>query len=221
MENIKSVLPIYAKTQKANSFNVQDLADLVKEEIVGNGFFAEGSYFFTAAHVINDTHNDTNKSEPYIKIDDKKIELKLENAIVFKELPYDDEGRPKDHHLHINGDIAIFKLEGIESIFVLSESLPKHGQTLKNSYYVNRYDKEELKESVAIIHDAKDFKGNFYSATMIPSHPTTGGSSGSPLFIGDTVYGILHAGGNTVFPDVCVFYSAAHALQLLSEHSTL
>lgn len=211
------IVPIYAETligQPLFSTSTQK----TQEIIVGNGFFAEGNHFFTASHVIIDTQNENGKGNPYIKYNGCRVELKIENALSYMTIPSDCKGAPMKHHIHTNGDIAIFEIENAESNFVLSESLPKYGQTLKNSFFSKKSGKEEIIQTVGIVHSGKDFTGNFYAATMIPSHPINGGSSGSPLYLGNTVYGILHGGGSHTLPDICVFFSSASTLQLLRQH---
>ncbi len=50
---------------------------------------------------------------------------------------------------------------------------------------------------------------------MNPVHLEGGGSSGSPLFEENIVYGILHGGGPIEHPEVCVFNSASFIRRLL------
>lgn len=69
-------------------------------------------------------------------------------------------------------------------------------------------------KSQAVVGDKNYFLGNFFGCTMTPAHPTTRGSSGSPLLKGNAVYGFLHA-GNKEIPSICIFSSAEYALQKL------
>ena len=212
------IVPIYAEIVIGQPL-FSSSGQQTQETIVGNGFFAEGNHFFTASHLIIDTQSENGKSDPYIKYKGRKIELKIEAALCYMTIPYDNNGRPINHHIHLNGDIAVFEIENAESNFVLSDSFPKHGQTLKSSFYLKKQENEEFIETIGIVHDNKDFSGNFFAATMIPSHPVNGGSSGSPLYVGNTIYGILHGGGSNTLPDVCVFFSSSSILQILRQHT--
>ena len=107
-----------------------------------------------------------------------------------------------------------------------ADSLPKYGQTLHSDFY-NRLQVDNNKEQKTVVINSQKmyiwettglvwgeegFCGNFFGATMKPKHPS-GGSSGSPIYDGNIVYGILHNGGD----DFCGFYSSVHALKLLHQ----
>ena len=215
---MRFITPIYSEVVSGTAFLINCGKTTTREEIVGNGFFVDGNYFFTASHVIEDTIATPGKGIPYIRINNQKIELTPEKAIVYEKMPQNEVGAPINHQELSNGDISVFEIEGFDSSFILSDKLPEHGKVLKNAFYSKRTGKEEVIETAAIIHNADDFVGNFYAATMIPSHPTNGGSSGSPLYIGNKIYGILHAGGADKLPDICVFFSSIHALKLLKHN---
>lgn len=206
------ILPIYTPKRGGKVFDSNP--DSIIETIVGNGFFAEGSYFITALHVIKEAQAESRALVPYIKYKGQKVELKLEEAIFCMSIP----NKETDYQNNDNGDLAAFKIEGAKCEMKLSNSLPAAGQTLKNSYFIKNSLKEiELKETIGIVCDLGINTGNFFAATMTPTHPTQGGSSGSPIYIGDTVYGVLH-GGNEEMPDICVFGSTRFAVEKLRKN---
>lgn len=175
----------------------------IEETIGGNGFFV-GDFLVTAAHVITDTRS------PFIIWREKRINLKKEDAILWMTTPCDKEGMVSGHDQADNADIAIFKIEDTNSPLYLADTLPDYGDQMVN--YHHR--KNSFIQSQAVVGDKDYFLGNFFGCTMTPAHPTTGGSSGSPLLKGNAVYGILHA-GNKKNPSICIFSSAEYALRML------
>ncbi len=211
------IQPIYTYVRSGKIFD-QD-PDAIKETLVGNGFFAEGNYFITALHVIKEAQAMSVKFGPYIKYNDRKIELKLEEAIFYMSMP--DERTQADYQYCDNGDLVVFKIEGARSEMILSDKSPIEGQTLKSAYYTKNSSNElELNETVGIVNGLAERTKNFFAATMIPTHPTQGGSSGSPIYCGDTIYGILHAGYKEM-PDICVFSSSKPVVEALKINSII
>lgn len=201
--------PIYTDIRGGKIFDTNP--DTIIETLVGNGFFAEGNYFITALHVIKEAQTMSAKFGPYIKFNDRKIELKLEDAIFYMSMP--SKHGEADYQYCYSGDLVAFKIEGARSEMKLSDKFPIEGQTLKNAYYIKNSSKElELKETIGIVNGLSGRTKNFFAATMIPTHPTQGGSSGSPIYSGDTIYGILHAGYKEM-PDICVFSSSKLAIE--------
>jgi len=221
MDYTKYIFPIYSTSESplcpgkrfASSFE-------------GNGFFV-GNYFVTAGHVINQCN------EPCILYDGKEVLLNRQTKLLHKDMPYDEKGRPIGHDNPENADIAIYSMNDviINSPLFFSETFPQLGETLDNIYYnytqaeIENYAKNhEIKdkslciwECKGMVHeDPNDHCGDFFEATMSPSHPYGGGSSGSPIFMGSKVYGVLHAGGSVNHPEICVFFSAARILHLLN-----
>lgn len=207
------IQPIYTSTRGGKIFDSN--LNSVNETFIGNGFFAEGNYFITALHVIQEAQAESSEFVPYIKYKGKKIELKLEEAVSCLLMPNKEKCDETDYQNNDNGDLVAFKIEGAKCEMKLSNSLPTSGQTLKNSYFIkNSLNGIELKETIGIVCDLGLNMGNFFTATMTPSHPTQGGSSGSPIYCGDTVYGVLHAGYEEM-PDICVFCSPKQATRAL------
>lgn len=196
---------------------------------VGNGLFV-GNYFFTVAHVIAENEGVNGQSNPFIIYKGNKIVLTSKNALIWKALPTKEGGKHYGYEDKNLGDVAVFKVEGVNSPLLLSETAPKEGQILNSAFYHQLHQKSEnsssvqpivysgrniyLWETTAKVRGIEDSRGNFFSATMNPPHPTGGGSSGSPLIEDNTVYGILH-GSPTDYPEICVFYSTSHLLSLI------
>lgn len=186
------------------------------ETVIGNGFFAEGNYFITALHVIKEAQAESSKFVPYIKFKGEKVELKLKDAVFCMAMPNNRKWEESDYCNHDNGDLVAFQIDGAKSEMKLSVRFPTSGQTLKNTYFTKSSLTEiKLKETIGIVCDLGINSGNFFAATMTPSHPTQGGSSGSPIYCGDTVYGVLH-GASEEMSDICVFCSTKQAVKVLS-----
>lgn len=225
MDYSKYIFPIY-------STNESPLCPGKKfvSSFKGNGFFVD-NYFITAGHVINQCN------DPCILYDGKMVFLNRQTKLLLKDMPYDKEGRPIGHDNPDNADIAIFSMNDVivNSPLKFSETFPQLGETLDNIYYhfsqaeIENYSKiHEIKDQSLYVRECKgkvnenphDHCGDFFEVTMSPPHPDGGGSSGSPIFMGSTVYGILHAGGSVHYPEICVFFSAARVLRLLNTQST-
>jgi len=226
MKYDKFIAPIFVHMQ------IED--NRVRDSFVGNGFYID-NYFITAAHVIVNNQNVNAQSNPFIIIDGKEIELTKERADLWKSLRSNENGNPIEHENSDLGDVAIFRYPGVKSELVLSKNLPKYGETLQCYFLHTEKPKAGIQYTTKVIgsislydwetsgqvHEKDGFLGNFYGATMQPEHPTGGGSSGSPLMKGNVVYGILHAGDpldkdeNLFHPEICVFFAASAALQLL------
>ena len=189
--------------QSENIFT--DIKYIKKEIPFGNGFFVS-DYFITAAHVIAES------TAPYINVNNQKIPLEQTNAIVWRIMPTE---LTEEEYASIDiADLAIFHFPDIGSPLHLSEKLPEPSTTLFCNYHYHYI----FCESQCVVGDKDYFLGNFFGCRMTPIHPTEGGSSGSPLLKDNIVYGILHA-GNKKDTSICVFYSAAHALHLLRQHT--
>ena len=147
----------------------------------------------------------------------------------FKRITLNENNQMQGYEDEDSADIAAFGFDNlkISSPLILSDSLPKYGQTLHSDFY-HRLQYENNKEQKSVVINAQKlyiwettglvwgkegFCGNFFGATMNPKHPS-GGSSGSPIYDGNIVYGILHNGGD----DFCGFYSSTHALKLLRQY---
>lgn len=196
-------------------------------DCIGNGFFAD-NIFFTADHVLK-PNDGIAGSAPYIIVNSNKYVLKNKVFLRFKKMSLNENNQMQGYEDEESADVAAFVFDNliISSPFILSDSLPKYGQTLHSDFYHRLQDennKEQksvninakkmyLWETTGLVWGKEGFCGNFFGATMNPKHPS-GGSSGSPIYDGNTVYGILHSGGE----DVCCFYSSAHALKLLRQY---
>lgn len=196
-------------------------------DFIGNGFFAD-NLFITADHVLKP--NDCKAgSDPYIVVDSKKYVLRNKASLDFKKITLNENNQMQGYEDEGSADIAAFVFDDlkISSPLFLSDSLPEYGQTLHSDFYhrlqvgnnkeqktvVINSQKMYIWETTGLVWGEEGFCGNFFGATMKPKHPS-GGSSGSPIYDGNIVYGILHNGGE----DLCGFYSSTHALKLLRQH---
>ena len=208
------IVPLFATCEKESPLNhsikINELC------FVGNGFFLE-NYFITAAHVIREG------IDHYFEWKNRRVELKDLELVEIRELEYDESGNPYGHHGYDKGDVAIFKFEGVHSPFRLSNTTPQPGMSFHcDFYHKKQYPKEEghtnsffwRTEGHLVIED-DDPAENFFGMYMNPVHPEGGGSSGSPLYEENIVYGILHGGGPIEHPEVCVFNSASFIRRLL------
>ena len=222
------ILPIFVHIMDNNNSN--------RPSLVGNGFFVN-DLFITASHVISDNQGRNDQSNPYVIIDGKEIELISSKAFIWKTMPYDYNGDPIGHANIENGDFVAYEILNINSPLKLANSLPNYGEKLQCCYYhnikLNSIDNKQVFisdinpiyywDTEGVVFDSSGFLGNFYGAKMSPQHPTSGGSSGSPLLKDNIVYGILHAGNphdeleDKTHPEICIFYAASAALQLFCE----
>lgn len=217
MKIIDFIYPIFRDIQEGVDF-------------IGNGFFA-GNLFFTAEHVFIPNDGIVG-SDPYIIVDNKKYVLRNKVNLSFKKITLNENNQMQGYEDEESADIAAFVFDNlkISSPLILSDSLPKYGQTLHSDFFHRLQDENNREQKSVVINAQKTyiwettglvwgeegFCGNFFGATMNPKHPS-GGSSGSPIYDGNIVYGILHSGGE----DFCGFYSSRHALKLLSQHHSI
>ena len=217
MKIIDFIYPIFRDIQEGVDF-------------IGNVFFA-GDLFFTAEHVFIPNDGIVG-SNPYIIVDNKKYVLRNKVNLSFKKMTLNENKQMHGHDDEECADIAAFVFDHlkISSPFILSDSLPKYGQTLHCDFYHRLQDETDKKqksvdinlkkmyiwETTGLVRGKDCFCGNFFGATMTPKHPS-GGSSGSPIYDGNIVYGILHNGEK----DFCGFYYSRHALKLLRQHHSI
>ena len=196
-------------------------------DFIGNGFFAD-NLFITADHVLK-PNDCLAGSDPYIVVNSKKYVLKNKVDLRFKKITLNEKNQMQGYEDEESADIAAFVFDNlkISSPLILSESMPKYGKSLHSDFFHRLQDEnnEEQKsvvinaqklyiwETTGLVWGEEGFCGNFFGATMNPKHPS-GGSSGSPIYDGNIVYGILHSGGG----DFCGFYSSPHALKLLRQY---
>lgn len=225
MENIKDnnyIVPIFVHTEVGGDNASNSIVTLA-----GNGFYID-DFFITAYHVIEGNEKINGQSNPFIIVDGKEKELTLKDSYRCMSYPINPDNGTKGYEKGSSGDVAIFKMPGVKSDLVLADSLPRYGDTLDNIFYYEApqaegQQREEGQPMADIycwptkgqIFDEDGFLGNFFGAQMTPIHPKKGGSSGSPLFKGNVVYGVLHA-GNTSHPEYCIFFSAQAIRQLIS-----
>jgi hypothetical protein len=222
MKSIEYIYPIIGEDRSPLLKN-----HITQKAVIGNGFFVD-NFFITAEHVKN-----IKSSTKYILVDGREYYLNNLLNLPYKSLTYDKEGMPYGHEDIDSTDIAVYLFDNLEinSPLRLSDSLPERGQHLHCDFYHSIKDKSltsQISEIVSSLNlyfwetsgvvesEDKYFVGNFFGARMTPAHPNRG-SSGSPLYDGNIVYGILHNGEE----NLCGFYSAAHALKLLRENSLL
>lgn len=209
------IVPIYYKDVGAGS-------SIFEEKIVeccdGNGFFV-GNYLITAAHVVKEIKCG---KLFYIKWNNSQLILNDYELVFYLEMP-DENICGKLEYLDTNkGDVAVFKLENINSPLQLSKKLP-HSNCSYNCdfFHSEQYKNNQMaipkryfwKTIGTFIKNPENPCGNYFAMRMSPTHPV-GGSSGSPLYCDNEVYGILH-GGNQESLDICVFYSSSHLSKFL------
>ena len=193
---------VYKVFNKHREINVSPLFFETKEKVVisesGTGILV-GKYFITAAHVINNPNVRHNTIQTYVRINKKKYILEESNRIAF----LDNVSNVNEQDFYenpANGDLAIYYLKDapFESTLRLSSIMPSTNEILDNFYFRNG--KSFLTKGKVL-----PFCGNFIGCKMSPKHPESGGSSGSPLYKGNTIYGILQGGkGN-----YCAFISSS------------
>jgi hypothetical protein len=222
MKPIDYIFPIIGEDRSPLDKNL-----ITQKNIIGNGFFVK-NYFITAEHVKN-----IPSKTKYILVNGEKFFLNNLLDLPYKSLIINKDGKPYGHEDKNSTDLAVYLFDDLEmnSPLSFSDSPPERGQRLHCDFYHSMKDKtlpSQISEIVSSLHlyfwetsgvvetEDKYFVGNFFGARMTPAHPE-GGSSGCPIYDGNIVYGILHNGGE----NLCGFYSAAHALQLLREHTTL
>jgi hypothetical protein len=204
----------------------------IRPSFIGNGFIVN-DYFITAHHVIADNQNINGQSNPYIIINGVECELTVEKSHSWKTTPCDKNGNAIGHDDKNNGDFIAYKIEGLRSPLHLAECPPKYGEVLDCCFYhnvnpsIHTMDNSEEHSSVyywetrGTVMGSDGFSGNFFGATFETCHPTDGGSSGSPLFKDNEVYGILHGGNpedeGEKHPEICAFYIANDALKEISQ----
>jgi hypothetical protein len=184
----------------------------------GNGFFIE-NYFVSAAHVVEEDPSVC--SAPYIIIFGNKVFLNNEN-LLFREYTVNDSDSDT-YEKNDAADIVVYKVNGINSPLHLAEKLPMSGQQLSCNFYhkkplpegnATNNHQSFLWRTTGVVQEFVPKVPNFFIAKMEPRHPFKG-SSGSPLFKGDIVYGILHSGGD----DICGFFATAYAVELLYHYT--
>ena len=180
-----------------------------------------GNLLITAGHLIND-------DGIYLQIKGSRISLKREDAIILFE---DSLEKELDGH---ERDIAIFKLDDFSSPLELDDKEVEVGDILESISYRSRAVKIENPVKLdpkiygvfggdhyvtvydEIITSAKvdEVGGGYFSCnTDVMLKP---GSSGSPIFNGDKVAGILVAG--SLGTNNCVFMSSRSILNLINSN---
>lgn len=201
MDYIDYILPVYF--DKAEG-----------PDIHGNGFFID-KLFITAAHVLE--KDTASIGIPYIFWNGEKLLLN-EASHLFTSYNV-DETKPESFESDVSADLAVFLFPNVKSPLTLSQALPHVGMRLSCNFHhhTTQMPIEDNKdcnfwETIGVVDDYVSNVSNFFIAKMTPSHPI-GGSSGCPIFSDGKVYGILHSGSG----NMCAFYSAAHAVQLLNQ----
>ena len=197
---------------KEISFSLRDENQKEYETRLENGFVIN-NYFITAAHVVENW-------DPFIKVDDRIIELSRDNLVIWRDMTkFRDPSnfdyvhcQSNDYYNQDNGDIAVYRIDGIKSPFILSKEMPAIGDSLVSYYY---YKNRWHKASASVY----EVKGNFFDCIMQPIHPTEGGSSGSPVIKNNIVYGLV-SGGYVADKRICQFTSACFINKLLSQIDT-
>ena len=154
--------------------------------IDGSGVIV-GDLFITAGHVIENIIN------PNVYIDGILYDLNKEKALF---IDSNKEGRYEGY------DVAIFQLKGINSPLILSDKMPSEKQELLSCSYKLKvsgnneqasYIFNSIPEEKSILElrygRVISYYGNFFECEFQDS--LAKGSSGSPIFDGDKVAGIL------------------------------
>jgi hypothetical protein len=195
----KLIVPVFQKIERQGDKEVS-----LANSFVGNGFFIK-DYFITAAHVIEEA-----RQAAYIKVGIEEIMLSRKDAVIWRSISTENI---EEYANPDSGDIAVYRVDGVNSPLMLSDDLPDMGEMLYSCYFFQN----NWHNAKGLVGDDKEwFNGNFFGwkTDTDTIHPTEGGSSGSPLFKNNIVYGILHA-GNKEYPSICVFTAASFAKKLL------
>lgn len=180
----------------------------------GNGFFID-HLFITAGHVLE--KDVASIGFPYIYWKGEKMLLDDTSHLLTS---YNvEENKSESYECDLAADLAVFTFPNVISPMKLSHKLPHVGMKLSCDFH-HRLDPTFIKhnkrcylwETTGVVDEYIQNVPNFFTAKMEPSHPI-GGSSGCPLYANGVVYGILHGGKD----NICAFYSAVHAAQLLSQ----
>lgn len=175
-----------------------------------------GNLFITAGHTLNEVENIS------FVIDGQKYKFKKQQALALE--------MPTQNLQGSEYDICIFKIDGIFSPFTLAKEMPELGQnltsvsfkhlTIKNpnstdNSLFERINEEiiEIRKSIGIV---TDIEMNFFACQM--TEPLEEGRSGSPIFIGNKVYGILHGGKDNGYK--CVYQSSKSIIEYITEELT-
>lgn len=181
----------------------------------GVGFFV-GNLFITAGHVVNDNHIHT------INYNGRKIELKKSDAKYLN--------CSEDELVHPDiPDVAIFKLENVNSLLMLAEELPTIGQCLEIISKRRVVKRDESCGVPSIFNQSEHIESHLCKGEVLESDTSDTdywmcftdkilrkGDSGSPFLMGNAVYGIL-AGGE---PETqkCVFLSAEKIIRIIKNN---
>ena len=179
----------------------------------GNGVFVS-NYLITAGHVVKNADSIT------CVMENQSIRLNVSEAIILK---YDDNQNLPDY------DIAVFKMDKIQSSLTLSETLPEVGCELQSNSLKIVVTKSETKDSGCTLLDnsstehvefienlgtVTEFEGNLFACSM--QIPLEKGNSGSPIFKGNAVLGILRGGSDN--GNICGYQSSKSIIELLRLH---
>lgn len=171
-----------------------------------------GHYFITAGHVV------AGDKPAQVTISRKTFNLHKSSALVFNY-----NGKME------NGDIAVFKFDDVSSTLTLANQMPEIGQELKSISYLHATHCDNKPGIPALFNHSESlsvqtcnvvvdkYHGDFFSGkTSILLYP---GTSGSPVFKGSEVAGILTGGMPDT--DLCVFYSAQAITRLIEKAKRL
>lgn len=184
-------------------------------EVEGVGVLI-GNLFITSGHTISQVENIS------FVLDGQKYKFKKQQALALE--------MPTQNLQGGDYDICIFKIDGIFSPFTLAEEMPELGQNLtsvshKHIIRKNQISTDEslfdrineetidIRKSIGIV---TDIEMNFFACQM--TEPLEEGRSGSPIFIGNKVYGILQGGKDNGYK--CVYQSSKSIIEYITEEFT-
>lgn len=136
--------------------------------------FVLGNYFITSGHVIKEAKN------PYLYISGKRLAL---------ERPVFIEANVQDA---LGYDLAIFHMPILQNTLELYEGPIEAGMQLKSVSFREETIGYVLLQCNATVIKIKD--GNYFG--FLTSRNLKAGCSGSPLFLGDKVVGLMTGGNN-------------------------
>lgn len=179
--------------------------------------FAVGRYFVTAGHLLDDCPAAT-----YIK--GQKFTLRKEDSLIYRSMP-SSEYSPDGY------DIALFELPRVFCPFHFADHEPKHSAQLTCFGYRVELSPQNGVSGVGVFAELNqekivpirceaavdDIQGNFFGCNM--NVQLKEGSSGSPLVIGDEVYGVLDAGEQGT--NKCYFQSSVSIKRLMTENKII
>ena len=179
----------------------------INRALEGTGVLV-GNLFITAGHVVEGS------IEPSVSVDGENYRLTEQNRIVIETNP---------SKLSNGYDVAIYKLDGIESPLMLSDNIPNvTDDVVSYSYKTNITQNTEHGVGIfgSIKHEERllervtgkviEYYDNFFECKM--DEKLSQGRSGSPLFVNNKIVGILYGDKDGKINSSTVLYLSSNAI---------